>query len=257
MGLQGVKRALQKCPPPFHAARAMQSAGRTLFGPSWLRRQVKQKAAQGGPLQIVIGSSQVFDDGWVPTNVQYLNLLEDRQWQQAFESENRLDAILAEHVWEHLSAADGRAAAARCFRFLRPGGRLRIAVPDGNHPDPDYIEFVRPGGSGPGADDHKMLYTEKTLSEMLHDVGFDVEPLEYYDADGNFRYVPWSPRGGRIVRSKDWTEVKPGGGLMRYSSLIVDALKPECNKQTGESRPSDQLVSGGTAAGHEPSHAEP
>lgn len=40
------------------------------------------------------------------------------------------DAFVAEHVWEHLSLADAHRAAQNCHRYLRPGGRLRLAVPD-------------------------------------------------------------------------------------------------------------------------------
>lgn len=42
------------------------------------------------------------------------------------------DAFLAEHVLEHLSLQDAHHAARNCHRFLRPGGRMRIAVPDPN-----------------------------------------------------------------------------------------------------------------------------
>lgn len=41
-----------------------------------------------------------------------------------------VDAFLAEHVWEHLSLEDAHRAARNCHEFLRPGGRLRLAVPD-------------------------------------------------------------------------------------------------------------------------------
>jgi predicted SAM-dependent methyltransferase len=220
-----VQRALRRVPPLFHAIRAVLSAGRTIFGPAWLKRQVERHRAAGKPLRIVIGSSQVFDKGWIPTNVQYLNLLNDQQWQHAF-GDARLDAILTEHVWEHLALADSHTAAAQCFKYLKPGGYLRIAVPDGNHPDPDYIEFVRPNGSGSGAWDHKVLYTFDTLRDVLQGAGFTVDLLEYYDAAGQFHAVPWDQKAGRIWRCKGYHEQKRDGSDMNYSSLIVDARKP-------------------------------
>ncbi len=225
MSLKNVKRALQKVPPLFHVARAVQSAGRTVLGPAWLRRQVRQQTARRGPLRIVVGSSHVFDDGWIPTNVQYLNLLIDEHWQHAFR-DHPIDTVLAEHVWEHLSPADGRAAAVNCYRYLKPGGRLRIAVPDGHHPDPEYIEFVRPGGSGPGASDHHTLYTCESICDMLSSVGFNVDLLEYYDADGKFHAAQWDQADGRVHRCANWTETLADGRKMSYSSLIVDGRKP-------------------------------
>ena len=44
-------------------------------------------------------------------------------------AENLVDAFVAEHVWEHLSLPDAHRATRNCERHLRPGGRLRIAVP--------------------------------------------------------------------------------------------------------------------------------
>lgn len=45
-------------------------------------------------------------------------------------AEGLVDALVAEHVWEHLSLQDAHRATRNCERHLRPGGRLRIAVPD-------------------------------------------------------------------------------------------------------------------------------
>lgn len=45
-------------------------------------------------------------------------------------TDGRVDAFLAEHVWEHLSLEDAHRAARNCHEYLHPGGRLRLAVPD-------------------------------------------------------------------------------------------------------------------------------
>jgi predicted SAM-dependent methyltransferase len=220
-----VKRALKKVPPLFHAARAVQSAARTVFGPAWLKWQVERHRKEGRPLRVVIGSSRVYDPGWIPTNFQYLNLLNEAHWQRAF-GDQQLDALLAEHVWEHLTASDGKVAAAKCFKALKPGGYLRVAVPDGYHPDPDYIEFVRPGGSGSGAPDHKLLYTHESLTDMLTSAGFDVELLEYYDSEGKFHRKEWDLARGTIGRRYGSTENSPAGRVIQFTSLIADAHKP-------------------------------
>jgi predicted SAM-dependent methyltransferase len=82
-------------------------------------------------------------------------------------------------------------------------GKIRIAVPDGYFPDPSYIEYVRPGGVGAGADDHKVLYNYILMKEQLQKVGFVVELLEYWDENGAFHYRDWDPiEGGMINRSK-------------------------------------------------------
>lgn len=163
------------------------------------------------------------EPGWIPTEADFLNLLQPADWSRYFAGES-IDAILAEHVWEHLDRRRGSTAAETCLRFLKPGGRLRLAVPDGNHPDPGYIDAVRPGGTGAGADDHKVLYTLDTLAPLLTDAGFEVEPLEYFDSEGRFHERPWDPADGLVRRSRRFDPRNRTG--LNYTSLIVDARKP-------------------------------
>jgi predicted SAM-dependent methyltransferase len=102
-----------------------------------------------------------------------------------------------------------------------------MAVPDGLHPDPVYIERVKPGGSGLGSDDHRMLYTYETLSSLLEAAGFKIKLLEYFDENGKFHYSEWSSDVGMITRSNRFDKsntIKPNA----YTSLIVDALKSSC-----------------------------
>ncbi len=191
-------------------------------------RRVKaiKVAAQSGsfPMRVVIGASGVFDDGWIDTDASYLNLLRPDQWRVIFQPDT-IDAMLAEHVWEHLTEEEGLQAARLCFRYLKPGGYLRIAVPDGNHPDPDYVEYVRPGGYGPGSDDHKVLYTVGSFSELFRKAGFDITQLEYYDNAHEFHCSSWDVCAGKIHRSKRF-DLRNTDGEARYTSIIMDATKP-------------------------------
>jgi predicted SAM-dependent methyltransferase len=187
-------------------------------------RRLKREIAVNPAPRIVVGSAGIFPPGWVPTDIEFLNLLRPADWEQFFAG-RQLAAILAEHVWEHLKPADGASAAATCFKYLRPGGRLRLAVPDGFNPDPTYREWVRPGGSGPGGDDHKILYTHESLREVLESAGFEVDLLEYFDAGGQFHFTDWDPADGMIHRSRRFDE-RNRDGRLGYTSLIVDARKP-------------------------------
>jgi predicted SAM-dependent methyltransferase len=188
-------------------------------------RRLKQSLKQTDkPKQIVVGSSGIHDEGWTPTDIEYLNLLHPSDW-DAFFKPNTIDAMLAEHVWEHLTPEHGAIAAANCFTYLKPGGYLRVAVPDGLHPDPVYREWVRVGGSGMGADDHKVLYTYQTFVALFEKAGFRCNLLEHFDEQGNFHATDWSPQKGRILRSKRFDERNQGGEL-NYTSIILDAIKP-------------------------------
>lgn len=100
----------------------------------------------------------------------------------------------AEHVLEHLDPIEVVRAIQNFYKFLEPGGYIRIAVPDGNHSSPEYIENVRPQGTGPGALDHKVLYTFSKLSKLFTDQGFVVNGLEYFNDSGDFIANHWKKK---------------------------------------------------------------
>jgi predicted SAM-dependent methyltransferase len=138
-------------------------------------------AAAGGSLRVIIGAGEQRWDGWIATHREQLDLCDRATWAAWF-GERLADGLLCEHVFEHLTEAEGRTAAALCFAFLKPGGFLRLAVPDAFYPDPDYQNTVKPGGPGPSdhpAADHKIVYDHRSLSDVLASAGFTVDLLEY------------------------------------------------------------------------------
>jgi predicted SAM-dependent methyltransferase len=177
-----------------------------------------------GPIKIVIGAAGIFEPGWTATEIEQLNLLKPADWRRLFKRRGSISAILAEHVWEHLSEDEGREAARQCYQYLKPGGFLRVAVPDGFHPDPAYIEYVKPRGHGAGADDHKVLYNWCSLMKIFEDAGFEIELLEWFDVSGRFHYVNWDPADGKIVRSSRFDE-RNFDRPLAYTSIILDARK--------------------------------
>ena len=183
----------------------------------------KRINAERGSIKLVVGSSGIFDKGWIPSEAHFLNLLDEKTWLNYFK-EGEVDCILAEHVWEHLTPEEGKIAAGVCFKFLKKGGWIRVAVPDGYHKSQDYIDYVKPGGHGAGADDHKVLYNYKTFSDTFSSNGFRVELLEYFDENKEFHHNPWDPAKGLIRRSEKYDERNVNGEL-NYTSLIIDGIK--------------------------------
>ena len=175
------------------------------------------------PVRLVIGSGYSFIKGWILTDIETLNILKKEDWAVYF-PENTVDRILAEHVWEHFTEAEGKLAFTNCHTFLKPGGVLRVAVPDGFHPDPEYINNVKPGGTGNGADDHKILYNYRLMGAFLEEIGFKVHALEYFDENGQFHKAPWSPEDGTVRRTADH-DPRNQDGQLRYTSLLIDAEK--------------------------------
>jgi predicted SAM-dependent methyltransferase len=179
-------------------------------------------------LKIVIGSGEYNNNPtWLQTQETELNLLKKGDWEDKF-SRNSLEAILAEHVWEHLTYEEGVKSARICFEFLKSGGYVRCAVPDGFFPDEDYQTVIQVGGPGPEdhpAASHKIVHNYKTITSMFEEVGFNVSLLEYCDEAGKFHYNDWDENQGFIYRSKRFDQRNKNGEL-GFVSLIVDAIKP-------------------------------
>ena len=184
----------------------------------------ERKRDRPAKVRLIIGASEDRYEGWMATNKGQLDLLRESDWDAQFEP-NSVDAILAEHVWAHLDSDAAIEAAKNSFTYLKPGGYVRVAVPDGLHPDEAYIERVRPGGWGEASDDHRVLYTYSTLKTVFESVGFRITLLEYFDERGTFRYQEWSLADGMIRRSARFDRRNVGGHLT-YTSIILDATKP-------------------------------
>ena len=188
-------------------------------------------------MRVIVGAGGTEQIGWRSLERSQLDIRDRASWARLF-APNSLDAVLSEHVLEHLTFTEARAAARNICEFLRPGGFWRIAVPDANNPDPVYQEYCRPGGSGQrwckqylyasDEPDHKVHYNLTTLSSLLNSTGFAVRPLEAYDDAGTFWRTEWRESEGWVRRSS-----VSGYLLLNYlwadcwnTSLIVDAIKP-------------------------------
>ncbi len=189
-----------------------------------IKSKVEKKYRSGEKLKIIVGASDDKQIGWIPTNIETLNLLKEEGWKNLFK-ENSLEAILTEHVFEHLTESQGLEAFKRCYRYLKSGGYLRIAVPDAFSIKQDYIDMVKPMGYGKGARDHKTFYNFQSLSKLLQNAGFIVNLLEYYNKNGQFISHLWQTEDGLIKRSIK-LDPRNKNNKIGYTSLIIDAFKP-------------------------------
>ena len=187
------------------------------------RADHRRLAALEPPVRLVIGASTRRLPGWHHTDQRYLDLVKPADWHRLFRP-GTLAGLCAEHVWEHLTPDAALVAARTCHTFLAPGACLRVAVPDGLHPDPAYIDGARPGGTGGGAADHQVFYDYRSLSQVFEAVGFRTELLEYYDETGTFHRKDWTDERGHVTRSARYDSRNQGGRLV-YTSVILDAVK--------------------------------
>jgi predicted SAM-dependent methyltransferase len=111
-----------------------------------------------------------------------------------------VDALYASHMLEHLDRAEARCFLAECRRVLRPGGILRLAVPDLRHAAWQYLRLSDGDGflrhlqfdldkpRGPverlhrlltGGRGHHWMYDRESLVALVEGAGFaEVELME-------------------------------------------------------------------------------
>tara|TARA_Y100000816_G_C26092888_1_gene577845 strand:- start:1558 stop:2226 length:669 start_codon:yes stop_codon:yes gene_type:complete len=189
----------------------------------FLNSKIRSIIKNNKDLKIIIGAADTAYPGWISTNIYSIDLLNSKSFDKYFNS-IKINNILAEHVFEHLTYEEGIVAAKNCYDYMAVDGRMRVAVPDGYFPSQEYIEYVKPGGVGPGCDDHKVLYNYKLLSEVFKTANFKVSLLEYFDENHQFHKIDWSDDLGLIKRSLKYDE-RNKDDKIKYTSIILDAIK--------------------------------
>jgi predicted SAM-dependent methyltransferase len=154
----------------------------------WERQKARTLLACGAPLRLHLGCGPTHLEGWV--NVDLVSTGPDLAWDLSRPvpfPDGSVDAIFHEHLLEHLPLPAAIGFLDECHRLLRPGGVLRIGVPDFGRYARDYsasrtlIERARPGR--PTAlmalaeivfcYEHASMWDEETMLSLLHEVGFD------------------------------------------------------------------------------------
>lgn len=178
-------------------------------------------------MKIIIGAGKTLYDGWVSTQENELNLLKQIDFKR-FNNDEPITAMLAEHVWEHMTKEEGIIAAKNCFNNLAFGGYIRVAVPDKNFKNDWYQNMIKIGGNkdpNHPAFTHKIVYDYLTLIEVFEQAGFIVELLEYCDEKGVFHYNYWNELDGKIGRSFRF-DTRNSIDNVGMVSIIIDAKKP-------------------------------
>lgn len=171
-------------------------------------------------IKLIIGAGGTVQNGFISTDIDWLDITKSWHWFRNFKRQS-VKNIVAEHVFEHLTNKQLVKSLKLIYKYLQPGGRLRLAIPDKNRKDRDYVYSVMPPFDG-----HKTYMNIYDISKILKKIGFEVIPLEYFDKDGIFVYNTWDDGDGIIRRSFKYDKQKSfKNGKCYYTSLIVDAIK--------------------------------
>lgn len=196
---------------------------------TYRRAMITIPVLQGQPIRIILGAAETYQDGWYSTNEQWLDITRTDHWRNVFKCKKLLTHMVAEHVFEHLSYEECQRTLKNISDHMEKGGRIRIAVPDGYNPDPEYLRHVGIAGIGDDAADHKQLLNVDILSGLLQEAGFEVSHLEGYTKTGELIKKPYLKEDGFIWRSRVNHAVqdnkKPWSFPDAQTSLIVDGVK--------------------------------
>lgn len=192
------------------------------------------------PLMVYVGSSSITQPGFISLSQSQLDVTKAEDFLRWF-CLGSVDVFLTEHTFEHVPEHLHETAFRLMHKYLKPGGRLRIAVPSygsGHVASPLDIEYG-----------HVTFPTRESLTRALVKAGFDkVLPLEYKDKNNTVTTMPYDSCDGRIRRSvrhddrnRDWMKKNiaqlnltvhnvPGMNIIGIHpppvvSLILDAIK--------------------------------
>ena len=193
------------------------------------------------PLKVYLGSSNLQTPGFLSLPQKALDVTAANDYKRWFCLES-VDTFLTEHTFEHIPLTDHYQAFGLMFKYLKPGGLVRTAVPlyrDRHRVTSVDIKYG-----------HVTFHTRGTLVRLLEEIGFtNVTALEFYDENNNVCTRPYDSCDGRIRRSfrhdernldflnESWSKLKKTthnelgdncrpGHFKGAASLVVDAHKP-------------------------------
>jgi predicted SAM-dependent methyltransferase len=200
----GVKGVAARAVPPRWRPRARVAATAALRPFSSVRaRRLRGR----DPLRLHVGCGTIYKDGWV--NVDLAGTRVDLAWNLARPlpfDDGSVDAIFHEHLLEHLTYAQGIELHRRCLRVLKPGGILRIGVPDAGMVLQGYA-MAPPGDAGPWPtplarvasltydSGHRSMYDAETLELSCISAGF-VRVTAHRFGEGDLQPSPDSSERG-------------------------------------------------------------
>jgi SAM-dependent methyltransferase len=150
-----------------------------------------------------------------------------------------VDAIYTSHALEHLYLGEVRGVLAECARVLRPGGRLRLALPDGERMARELLAALDAGDPDAG-----FAFNRRLLAHP-EDRPRGVRRLAALASGGIHRWQPVPAMVGRLLEEAGFTQIQRRGfGEGEFpdlaavetnpDSFFLEAIRPGLGGRDGE-----------------------
>lgn len=128
-----------------------------------------QPETTGRPRMLNVGCGRQFHPDWINVDLEPCAAeVQAHDVRQGIPfADNSLDVVYHSHILEHLDPADGQQLIRECHRVLKPGGILRIAVPDLEKIAALYLEKHRAAWSESAGADAEYEWIKLELLDQL------------------------------------------------------------------------------------------
>jgi predicted SAM-dependent methyltransferase len=140
-----------------------------------------------------LGCGTRFHNAW--TNVDFIssdkNVIAHNLLHGIPFADNSYEVVYHSHVLEHFKKADGRNFIQECFRVLKPGGIVRIAVPDLERIAKEYLKNLELAlqGNEKGQHDYEWIKLELYDQVVRNESGGDMAKYLFQQEIPNEDYV--------------------------------------------------------------------
>ena len=174
-----------------------------------------KQSANGAPRLLNVGCGATFHRDWInidsapeSKDVAAVDVIDGLPF-----SDGSFDAVYCSHMLEHLEARQGLALLAQMYRVLRPGGTVRVAVPDLETIAREYLRLL--GQARAGRDERQYDWIMLELFDQLARDRSGGEMARYLaDLDGADRDYVRARIGEQAERA--WTaRARPAEPLLR------------------------------------------
>lgn len=214
-------RRVAKNAVPVRLRGAARVAATNVVAPRERRRA--RTIADTSPLLLHLGSGGEHKDSWI--NVDLAGDPVELAWNMARPLPFRagtVDGIFHEHLLEHLPLEVGALFLRECHRVLRPGGVLRVGVPDAGallnayvKHDDDYLNAIHPDRPT------RMLAVQELFYWHRHCTMYDEETLQFVMRAADF------PSPQRREFGDSSFNPAPDTLRRKAETLYVEAVKPD------------------------------